>query len=401
MTTQKFFIAITLALSSLALAGCNSNIFKKYMDNRNDKGIYIPSGVLTPDDSAPDIATVTATTHTNVRVVFQDKSMALDAASAINFGNYTIQGVPNVQVLAANLESDNLTVNLTVDGTDPDDMVHNAAYTLVVLNVADKYGNAIYPQKTSVFLGRGPVVAEFSGTPANPTNVTSIDIDVGGTDVVAYKYSLDGGLYSDEIDVGDNITAAGLAEGVHSLEAVGKDSLGNWQTFPEASTFDWQVDLTPPAATYSGQPNNPTNDQSVDMTVGGAQVVAYKYKIDAEAWSGETAVSEHIERSAITEGPHMIYIIGRDAAGNWQAEGDATAYAWSIDITPPTAVLSGTPANPTNNQGTNITVGGTDVVTYRYKIDGGGYGGDISIVTPIALSGLAEGPHTISVIAKD
>ncbi len=233
MTVNKFFIAITLALSSLALAGCNSNIFKKYMDNRNDKGIYIPSGALTPDDTAPDIATVTATTHTNVRVVFQDKSMRLDEASANDADNYKIQCNDvkcsyNVNIISAVLESDKLTVNLTVNGTEPDDMVHTAKYRLVVIDVADKYGNAIYPDRISEFDGRGPVVAEFSGTPANPTNVTSIDIDVGGTDVVAYKYSLDGGPYSDEIDVGDNITAAGLAEGVHSLEAVGKDSLGNW-----------------------------------------------------------------------------------------------------------------------------------------------------------------------------
>jgi hypothetical protein len=65
-----------------------------------------------------------------------------------------------------------------------------------------------------------------------------------------------------------------------------------------------------------------------------------------------------------------------------------------------TAVLSGVPDSPTSSNKATITVGGTDVVAYRYKLDDGNWSDEISISTPITLTGLPHGEHTLQVLAK-
>ncbi|MFH1564959.1 MAG: putative Ig domain-containing protein [bacterium] len=90
------------------------------------------------------------------------------------------------------------------------------------------------------------------------------------------------------------------------------------------------------------------------------------------------------------------------------SDGDAVAFE-EITITvteipdtiPPTATLSGTPNNPTNQTTANIAVSGDGIVFYKYNLDGAGYGAEISIDTNIVLSGLANGAHTLFVKGRD
>lgn|GEM_PF-2031135 len=102
---------------------------------------------------------------------------------------------------------------------------------------------------TALFTDTTPPTATVSGTVPGITNSTSATLTVGGTDVAAYQYKLDGGSYSAEIPVGTEITLSGLSEGVHTVSIIGKDAAGNWQPDAGATIFTWTVDLTPPAAT--------------------------------------------------------------------------------------------------------------------------------------------------------
>ena len=118
-------------------------------------------------------------------------------------------------------------------------------------------------------------------------------------------------------------------------------------------------------ATLSGQPTGAVKDKTADITVGGTGVVAYKYKLDAGSWGGETAVGTHIGLSGLGDGLHTVSVIGKDAVSNWQAEGSATTASWTVDTTPPTATLSGQPTGAVNYGTADITVGGTEVVAYK------------------------------------
>lgn len=91
-------------------------------------------------------------------------------------------------------------------------------------------------------------------------------------------------------------------------------------------------DTTPPIAVLSNLPSNPTSATTVDITVGGADVVAYKYKLDGGNWSTETPIATHIQASGLSESLHTLSVVGKDSAGNWKPENEATTYTWTISL---------------------------------------------------------------------
>jgi len=104
-----------------------------------------------------------------------------------------------------------------------------------------------------------------------------------------------------------------------------KDAAGNESAVTTVSTI---LDNTAPAAAISGTPPNLTNQTDATLTVGGEGVSHYKYKLDSGTYGDEIVVSELISLSALTDGSHTLYVIGRDLAGNWQFE--ATTASWTV-----------------------------------------------------------------------
>jgi hypothetical protein len=417
MMTKKILIGVMLVLAATLSAGCKNKVFKDYFNSHDSKGflkgLYIPSDVLTPDDTSPDISTVTTLSHTRIRVVFFDKSEKLDATSAETSANYTIRHTtgahPDVMVTGAELQSDNLTVILTVQGTPANDMVHGEMYMLNVNGVKDNHENAII-NKQANFVGRGSVMAELMGAPVNPTNVTATDITVDGDDIVSYRYKLDEGSWSGDINVSNHIQLSGLSDATYTLYVVGKDSLGNEQSFAASTTHTWTVDTIAPTAVLSNKPANPTNQTSTNIAVIGTGVVAYKYRIDGGSWSAEIDSGTHITATGLIGNPPTSYtidVIGKDQAGNWQSDSSPTTHTWTVDTVSPVAELSGVPADPTNIQDIAVTVGGTDIIEYDYQIDGGGWVNSypiqpgIDISNQIVVTGLGEGSHTLEVMGLD
>ncbi|MBU0674446.1 MAG: hypothetical protein KJ950_07375 [Proteobacteria bacterium] len=68
-------------------------------------------------------------------------------------------------------------------------------------------------------------------------------------------------------------------------------------------------------------------------------------------------------------------------------------------------VVSGYPSSSTSNSSINVAVAcpaecAGHITHYQYNLDGGGFSGDIAITTPLALSGLGLGSHTVQIIAR-
>ncbi len=246
-----------------------------------------------------------------------------------------------------------------------------------------------------------PKVAVLTNTPTNPTNQKTARISVGGTGVVAYKYKFDTGAYGDANSISTAITLSELADGSHTVSVLGGDQVGNWQTEANASSYTWVIDSQAKVAVLSNTPTNLTNLKTANVTVGGDGVVSYKYKLDSGTYSDQIATSSVIALSGLSDGTHSLFVIGGDILGNWQLEANASSYTWVIDTQAKAAVLTNIPSNPTNSKDTNISVGGTGVVSYKYKLDSGSYGDATPVASKIALSGLADGNHKISVIGGD
>jgi hypothetical protein len=246
----------------------------------------------------------------------------------------------------------------------------------------------------------GPI-ATLSGAPTGVVNYKTTDITVAGPNVVAFKYKLDSGDWNGEMPVSSHITFGGLNDGEHTLSVIGKDAAGNWQAEALAATAAWTVCTTGPIATVSGLPVGVVDYNTTDITVGGDGVVAYKYQLNDGDWSAEIAASTHIMLFGLADGQYKLAVIGKDAAGTWQAESSATKAGWAVWASGPLATLSGAPAALVNSTTADIAVAGPDVVTYMYKVDDGPWSDDVAAGSHISLSGLSDGPHTVSVIGKD
>ncbi len=246
--------------------------------------------------------------------------------------------------------------------------------------------------------------AVLENTPSAMTNNDSINISVTGIEF--YKYRLDSGLWSDEIDSSIPISKSNLSEGPHTLLVVGKQGLV-WQGTDQATRCDWTIDKTAPLAELSNRPPSITSSTNASFKVGGVGVIAYKYSLDNPDPRGSSEVllstDDTVDITGLGHGPHTLYVIARDDAGNWQDYNSPTTHTWTVNTSVPSAqFVPGTlPANPTANTNISISVGGSGVVAYKYKLDSGSYSGELTSATPITRVGLSSGSHTVWAIAKN
>lgn len=249
------------------------------------------------------------------------------------------------------------------------------------------------------------------------------------------------------------IDPSSLPSGNHTLYIHGHDAAGNWGAFTSVILM---LDKAGPAMSGLTATPNPTFGASNvalsatanDSASGNSNVTDAEYFIDAPGADGfgtamtvnqtapVTAVTATIPAatmSGLSEGSHMVYIHSRDAYGNW---GAFAALELKIDKTgPATGALQLRP-NPNNGAqpyapsfqsvrldatfsepGAGPTT--SNIANAEYFIDTVGANGSGILITPsdglfnspnengysyiplITVNALSEGPHVISVHAKD
>ena len=170
-----------------------------------------------------------------------------------------------------------------------------------------------------------------------------------------------------------------------------------------------------PRAVLSNIPPALTNNQDIDIIVGGINVTAYKYKLDIDStWDVETPISTHIVRVSLPNGDHTIDVVAKDNTGSWQSDTNATRYSWTIDITSPsTPTISLDSTSDTgkfNNDGvTNKTSGlivkGVTSPNVRVDLTAdttylGFVTADVSGNWTYTIASITEGAHVIKAQAK-
>lgn len=84
-------------------------------------------------------------------------------------------------------------------------------------------------------------------------------------------------------------------------------------------------------ATIGGEPDSPTYLNSAALNVGGADITQYRYRVNNGAWSADRLVTQPISLSGLANGHYTVYIVGRNSAGIWQADADATvSKTWAV-----------------------------------------------------------------------
>ncbi|RIK83172.1 MAG: hypothetical protein DCC68_04345 [Planctomycetota bacterium] len=90
--------------------------------------------------------------------------------------------------------------------------------------------------------------------------------------------------------------------------------------------------LVPGGASISGEPAAFTSLATASLSIGGPGVTHYRYSLDGGAFSaGETPVATPLALAGLANGPHSVRVIGKNAAGVWQAEADAAvSKTWTV-----------------------------------------------------------------------
>lgn len=121
------------------------------------------------------------------------------------------------------------------------------------------------------------------------------------------------------------------------------------------------LDNIAPSVILSNLPSDSTSATAA-ITVGGAEVTHYKYRLDGADFSAEFPINFTLNISGLSVGNHSIVVIGRDLAGNYQVESSGVNHSWAVQ-----QVVSGGSSNGGGDSGS--------VNTSPVPSSGGGGGG--------------------------
>jgi hypothetical protein len=237
---------------------------------------------------------------------------------------------------------------------------------------------------------KNPVVT-LDNEPPNPTNQTSATFSFESSkNPSTYKCKLDGGAF-ETCTSPKSYGPAVLGEGPHTFSVEATDSLNH--TGPVTS-YDWTIDLTPPAPP-SIAPGAPpaTNQTSVSFVFTGEAGATFQCRLDGAAFSACTSPAGY---SALADGAHQFAVRATDAAGN---TGAAASYGWTVDTIAPETTITHTPDAVSGSPSATFEFASDEPLTsFGCSLDGSAFA---SCSSPQTYSGLANGTHTFQVRASD
>ena len=183
---------------------------------------------------------------------------------------------------------------------------------------------------------------------------------------------------------------------------VAADDYSILETSPARGTAPHGLDYgasVPKGCWLDNLPSLVTALNSASITVGGPAIFAYKWQLDAGAWSAAVSIAPGVftrtaptvrtatlALNSLAPGPHTLQVIGQDFAGNWIPEGEATRASWTVETAIPLLILNEIQAG--TGGGIEIFNGGTASIS----LGGWSLTDNVSVPGKYALSGtLAAG----------
>lgn len=207
--------------------------------------------------------------------------------------------------------------------------------------------------------------AVITGTPNSPIKAGTYVLSVSGTDVTAYKWRMQGGIWSKETALSKKISIKAKTTSTYTVEVIGRDAIGNWQTEP--TTASWDVDtIVPDTLSSVGAP--PISSYNIGSYLFESTKLnsTFECKIDKGVYA---ACTSPFTIPALSNGKHTLTVRAKDAAGNYDPK--PLVYTWIVDNMPPvltvnpvaattspTVVISGT-----KEKGSTVSIVSPDTVT--------------------------------------
>lgn len=235
--------------------------------------------------------------------------------------------------------------------------------------------------------------------PANPTNSTSAKFSFSAEPAAeGFECRLDLGAFA-KCNVG-SVEYQSLAEGIHSFRVRGVNANGTGHT----ASYSWNVDLTPPTASLSLTPKDPSPGKSASFRYSSNETGSkFECKLEPPATSFSPCDTQPEAFTDLADGDYEFKVRAIDKAGNVQAE--PTTYGWTVDnsledTTPPETTILSKPPDPSTSPSASFTYDSSEPGShFECKLDGGSFGSCPG--SGISYSGLAEGSHSFQVRAID
>ena len=161
----------------------------------------------------------------------------------------------------------------------------------------------------------------------------------------------------------------------------------------EPAVYEWTVDTRAPKTRLTHEPPSATRVRSARFRfAANERRVRFACKLDESPWRRCRSPQSFAN---LTEASHRFAVRARDRAGN--VDGTPAVWRWAVDRTPPdTEILRrGGPSGRTARFQLAATESG---VGFRCSLDGAAFS---SCSSPLVLSGLGAGAHTLRVAARD
>ena len=231
-----------------------------------------------------------------------------------------------------------------------------------------------------------PTFAGTAGIASGDLSTVTVKIYQGGNLIQTRSTSADGsGAFT--VDA-----FPALADGAYSAQAEQSDASGN---VGHSAQHAFTVDTAPPSATIDSGPSGTVSSDSASFTFSSEAGATFECDLDG---GGFTACTSPKSYSGLSEGAHTFRVRARDAAGN--VDPTPAARTWTVDtIAPPTPTIDSGPPTPSPSASATFLFSDSEpFVTFRCRIDGGGFS---ACSSPKNYSGLVEGQHTFELVAQD
>jgi hypothetical protein len=244
-----------------------------------------------------------------------------------------------------------------------------------------------------------PAMPTITSKPSNPANQTTASF--------AFTTNASNATFACRLAPAATFTAcaspksySALAAGSHTFDVEAVGVAGSSTGTSAAASWTWVVDTTPPSAPLiTSGPSGLTASTSASFAFTGETGALFQCALDSTA--SPVACTSPKSYSGLAQGAHTFYVRQTDSAGN---TGVFASRSWTVDtVAPPTpSITSGpVPYPPFGWPSTSASFQFTDSesgVSFLCSLDGGAYA---ACSSPKTYSGLAQGPHTFRVEAKD
>jgi hypothetical protein len=146
--------------------------------------------------------------------------------------------LPTNQDVTVTLTADPPVTMLNSEGTFSHTFTENGAYTFLY---KDGYGRKLTKDVKVENIDKTAPTAAILLTPEAKTADTTATFVLGGEQVVAYRYNVDGSDFGAMVEVAKPIGLTDLGNGSHTVGVLGCDLAGNCQDSATATSFSWEI----------------------------------------------------------------------------------------------------------------------------------------------------------------